>query len=205
MTVRISGFFRDAFPHLVALIDDAVATVAALDEPAEDNYVAAHARADAERLAAELGADARLAAGDDARLRLQARAPTAPACCSCSTTRDWRDDGDLAEVYEAWGGYAYGRGLDGAPAARRDARLLRAHRGRRQERRQPRARHPRLRRLLPVPRRHGGDGARADRAASRPPTSATAPTRRASSRARWPRRRAACSAPASPTRAGSRR
>ena len=63
-----------------------------------------------------------MAARDDARLRLQARAPTAPACCSCVDARDWRDDADLAEVYEAWGGYAYGRGLDGAPRARGDAR-----------------------------------------------------------------------------------
>ena len=55
VTVRISGFFRDAFPHLVVLLDDAVARVAALDEPAEQNYVAAHARDDAERLASELG------------------------------------------------------------------------------------------------------------------------------------------------------
>ncbi len=37
-------------------------------------------------------------------------------CCSCSTARDWRGDDDLAAVYEAWGGYAYGRGLDGAAA-----------------------------------------------------------------------------------------
>src|SRR6201987_1070400 len=47
VTVRISGFFRDAFPHVVALLDDAVALVAALDEPDEVNYVRAHARADA--------------------------------------------------------------------------------------------------------------------------------------------------------------
>ena len=32
-------------------------------------------------------------------------------------TGTWRDDKDLAEVYTAWGGFAYGRGLDGAPAA----------------------------------------------------------------------------------------
>ena len=32
-------------------------------------------------------------------------------------SRNWRDDADLAEVYTAWGGFAYGRGLDGAPAA----------------------------------------------------------------------------------------
>jgi cobaltochelatase CobN len=47
VTVRISGFFRDAFPHVVYLIDDAVRTVAALEEPDEDNYVRAHVRADA--------------------------------------------------------------------------------------------------------------------------------------------------------------
>src|SRR5699024_1034465 len=29
----------------------------------------------------------------------------------------WRGDEDLAEVYTAWGGYAYGRDLDGAPAS----------------------------------------------------------------------------------------
>src|SRR5260370_36143699 len=55
VVVRISGFFRDAFPHLVSLIDDAVTTVAALDESDDDNYVRKHARADAERLADELG------------------------------------------------------------------------------------------------------------------------------------------------------
>ncbi len=31
-------------------------------------------------------------------------------------SRDWRTDADLAEVYTVWGGYAYGRGLDGRPA-----------------------------------------------------------------------------------------
>jgi len=46
VTVRISGFFRDAFPHVVTMLDDAVQLVANLDEPAEDNYVRAHAQAD---------------------------------------------------------------------------------------------------------------------------------------------------------------
>ncbi|OZT62757.1 hypothetical protein CH643_27460, partial [Salmonella enterica subsp. enterica serovar Typhimurium] len=46
VTVRISGFFRDAFPHVVAMLDDAVRLVAELDEPDDDNYVRAHTRAD---------------------------------------------------------------------------------------------------------------------------------------------------------------
>ena len=46
VTVRISGFFRDAFPHVVTMLDDAVRLVADLDEPADDNYVRAHAQVD---------------------------------------------------------------------------------------------------------------------------------------------------------------
>ena len=46
VTLRISGFFRDAFPHVIALLDDAITTVAELDEPDEVNYLRAHTRAD---------------------------------------------------------------------------------------------------------------------------------------------------------------
>jgi cobaltochelatase CobN len=115
VTVRISGFFRDAFPHLVRLIDDAVAAVAALDEAPEQNFVAAHARADAERLAAELGAEG---AWRRATARVFGSKPGTygAGLLQLLDARAWRDEGDLAEVYEAWGGYAYGRGLDGAPA-----------------------------------------------------------------------------------------
>ncbi|MEA2378895.1 MAG: cobaltochelatase CobN, partial [Thermoleophilaceae bacterium] len=114
VTVRISGFFRDAFPHLVRLLDDAVTTVAGLDESPEDNYLAAHARADAERLAAELGEGA----WRHATTRVFGSKPGTygAGLLQLLDARDWRDDGDIAEVYEAWGGYAYGRGLDGAPA-----------------------------------------------------------------------------------------
>ncbi|MBV9818463.1 MAG: cobaltochelatase subunit CobN, partial [Solirubrobacterales bacterium] len=123
VTVRISGFFRDAFPQLIALIDDAVAAVAALDESDEDNYVAAHARADAARLAAELTDSG--AAWRQATTRVFGSKPGTygAGLLQLLDTRDWRGDDDLAAVYEAWGGYAYGRGLDGTPAstAMRDA------------------------------------------------------------------------------------
>jgi cobaltochelatase CobN len=115
VTMRISGFFRDAFPHLVTLLDDAVTTVAALDEPPERNYVAAHARADAERLAAELDS---APAWRRATARVFGSKPGTygAGLLQLVDARDWRERGDLAEVYEAWGGYAYGRGLDGTPA-----------------------------------------------------------------------------------------
>ena len=108
VVLRISGFFRDAFPHVVALIDDAVAAVAVLDEPDADNYVAAHYRADL----AEHGDDRR------ARTRIFGSKPGAygAGLLPLIDSRDWRTDADLAEVYATWGGYAYGRGLDGASA-----------------------------------------------------------------------------------------
>lgn len=115
VTLRISGFFRDAFPHLLTLLDDAVATVAALDEPDEQNYVRAHARAEAAALADTLD---EAAAWRRATTRVFGSKPGTygAGLIQLLETRDWRDDQDLARVYEAWGGFAYGRGLDGVPA-----------------------------------------------------------------------------------------
>ncbi|PZG06395.1 cobaltochelatase subunit CobN, partial [Micromonospora craterilacus] len=108
VTVRISGFFRDAFPHVVALLDDAVRQVAALDEPTGENFVRAHVHAD---LAAH---------GDERRAtaRIFGSKPGAygAGLLPLIDARTWRDDADLAEVYAVWGGYAYGRDLDGRPA-----------------------------------------------------------------------------------------
>ncbi|HEV7823683.1 MAG TPA: cobaltochelatase subunit CobN [Mycobacteriales bacterium] len=108
VTVRISGFFRDAFAHVVAMMDDAISTVARLDEPDEANYVAAHYRADL----AEHGDERR------ASTRIFGSKPGAygAGLLPLVDARNWRTDADLAEVYAVWGGYAYGRGLDGREA-----------------------------------------------------------------------------------------
>jgi cobaltochelatase CobN len=109
VTVRISGFFRDAFPHVVAMLDDAVRLVAALDEEDEHNHVRAHTRA-------ELAAH-----GDERRAttRIFGSAPGSygAGILPAVESGNWRDDADLAEVYTAWGGFAYGRDLAGRPAA----------------------------------------------------------------------------------------
>lgn len=105
-TVRISGFFRDAFPHVLALLDDAVQLVAALDEPVEMNFVKAHASQDA------------VATGGHVRRIFGSKPGTYGAgLLQLIESGNWRDDNDLAEVYTAWGGYAYGRNLDGVAAA----------------------------------------------------------------------------------------
>ncbi|WP_072689956.1 cobaltochelatase subunit CobN [Rhodococcus marinonascens] len=109
VTVRISGFFRDAFPHVLALLDDAVRLVAALEEPAEVNFVRAHAQADL----AEHGDERR------ATTRIFGSKPGTygAGLLQLIDSKSWRGDADLADVYTTWGGFAYGRGLDGAPAA----------------------------------------------------------------------------------------
>jgi cobaltochelatase CobN len=108
VTVRISGFFRDAFPHVVTMLDDAVTLVSSLEEPAEANFVRAHVEADV----ADHGDRRR------ATTRVFGSKPGAygAGLLSLIDSRNWRGDADLAEVYAVWGGYAYGRGLDGVNA-----------------------------------------------------------------------------------------
>ncbi|HEY2041658.1 MAG TPA: cobaltochelatase subunit CobN [Jatrophihabitans sp.] len=108
VTIRISGFFRDAFPHVVAMLDDAVQLVAELDEPADQNFLRAHVATD---LASH--ADQRRAT-----MRIFGSQPGAygAGLLPLLESRNWRDDADLAEVYATWGGFGYGRGLDGVPA-----------------------------------------------------------------------------------------
>ncbi|MBJ7290638.1 cobaltochelatase subunit CobN [Williamsia sp.] len=109
VTVRISGFFRDAFPHVLAMLDDAVRLVADLDEPDESNFVRAHAQADL----ADHGDERR------ATTRIFGSKPGSygAGLLQLIDSKSWRSDEDLAEVYTTWGGFAYGRGLDGIPAA----------------------------------------------------------------------------------------
>jgi cobaltochelatase CobN len=111
VTVRISGFFRDAFPHVVALLDDAVRAVAeapSMPGPDGENYVREHVEADV----SEHG-DRRRATS-----RIFGSKPGAygAGLLPLVDARTWRTDADLAEVYAVWGGYAYGRGLDGREA-----------------------------------------------------------------------------------------
>ncbi|MGQ2937467.1 cobaltochelatase subunit CobN [Aeromicrobium sp.] len=109
VTVRISGFFRDAFPHVIGILDDAIRQVAELDEPLEQNFVRAHAQADL----AEHGDERR------ATTRIYGSKPGSygAGILQVIEAGNWKTDDDLAEVYTAWGGFAYGRDLDGAPAS----------------------------------------------------------------------------------------
>ena len=116
VTLRVSGLFRDAFPAAIELVDDAVRAVAALDEPAADNPLAAAVRAEIEERRAR-GEDPAQAARR-ASFRVFGSRPGAygAGLQALIDTGHWRDDGDLAAAFLAWGGWAYGRNVDGAAA-----------------------------------------------------------------------------------------
>jgi cobaltochelatase CobN len=116
VTLRVSGFFRDAFPAQIDLFDSAVRAVAALEEPESINPLAARVRADTQDFVAQ-GHDEKDAA-QRAGFRVFGSKPGAygAGLQALIDERGWNDAADLARAYLAWGGYAYGAGAGGAAA-----------------------------------------------------------------------------------------
>jgi cobaltochelatase CobN len=106
--LRISGFFRDAFPDLIRMLDAAVHAVAALDEPESHNPLRARVLRD-ERALHAAGMPA-AQASRQARLRIFGSRPgTYGAGLTSLIDRGaFTGAGDLARAYLAAGGHAYG-------------------------------------------------------------------------------------------------
>jgi cobaltochelatase CobN len=122
VVVRVSGFFRDAFANLVHLLDRAFELVAALDEPDDRNFVAAHFRAEREHK--RRAGVAPEAAARTSLYRIFGSRPGSygAGILPLIDAGNWTDMADLARAYEAWGAYAYGRaeyGVDAVPEFRR--------------------------------------------------------------------------------------
>ncbi|MBF0270069.1 MAG: cobaltochelatase subunit CobN [Alphaproteobacteria bacterium] len=116
VTLRVSGFFRDAFPGLIDLVDSAVRAVAALDEPETMNPLAASTKSEAAILQGngwDQESSMRRAAS-----RVFGSKPGAygAGLQALIDEKGWQGDGDLANAYLAWGGYAYGGGAEGEAA-----------------------------------------------------------------------------------------
>ncbi|PZD74979.1 Aerobic cobaltochelatase subunit CobN [Acaryochloris thomasi RCC1774] len=107
VTLRISGFFRDAFPNLIDLFDRAVNAVANLQEPADQNPLAAQAHKEAsdwrEQGLSEEEAELR------SRFRIFGSKPGAygAGLQGLIESQNWQDDEDLARAYINWSSYAY--------------------------------------------------------------------------------------------------
>ena len=107
VTLRISGLFRDMYPNLIRLMDQAVTSVAALDEPEEMNYIKKHIREDMEKLTAEgIPEDKAL---DQSYIRVYGCAPGCygTAVSHVIDSKQWNDFRDLAQVFETWSSYGY--------------------------------------------------------------------------------------------------
>jgi len=114
VTLRVSGFFRDAFPEQIDLIDSAARAVMALEEPDGDNPAAERHRAETALLAAQ-GESPEIAARR-AGSRVFGSKPGAygAGLQAMIDEKIWHERADLAGVYLDWGGYAYGAGVEGA-------------------------------------------------------------------------------------------
>ncbi|PJK31135.1 cobaltochelatase subunit CobN [Minwuia thermotolerans] len=113
VTLRISGFFRDAFPVQIDLFDSAVRAIMALDESPDDNPLAAAFVREAAQLA-DGGLD-RAEAERRAGYRIFGAKPGAygAGLQALIDERLWENRGDLADSFLNWGGYAYGAGAEG--------------------------------------------------------------------------------------------
>ncbi len=108
VTLRISGFFRDAFPAQIELFDTAIRVVGALDEDEDDNPIAARMAAEAAALvqAGISETDAKQMAG----YRIFGSKPGAygAGLQALIDGKIWNERADLASAYVTWGAYAYG-------------------------------------------------------------------------------------------------
>ncbi|WP_019996232.1 cobaltochelatase subunit CobN [Aureimonas ureilytica] len=116
VTLRVSGFFRDAFPEQIALLDRAARTVGALDEEPGENPIAARMKRE------EAQARARGLAPDEARREAGHRVfGSKPGAYGAGLQAlidegGWQTRADLATSYLHWGGYAYGAEGEGVSA-----------------------------------------------------------------------------------------
>jgi cobaltochelatase CobN len=120
VTLRISGFFRDAFPAQIALFDRAIRAIGALDEPTDDNPIAAAMRTDA------LGLIASGQPGHAAGHRIFGSKPGTygAGLNAMIDSGAWSSKSDLAHRALDWGQYAYGAKTSGTPERDRFAARL---------------------------------------------------------------------------------
>lgn len=109
VTLRISGLFRDTFPNLINLVEDAINLVASLDESYDQNFIKKNIKEEMDDLVSkELSIEE---AKEEASMRIFGCPPgTYGAGVSMLiNSKQWESIEDLAHVYTLWGGHAYGR------------------------------------------------------------------------------------------------
>jgi cobaltochelatase CobN len=116
VTLRISGFFRDAFPNLIDLFDSAVKAVAALDESPDQNPLAAQVQQERVKwLEQGVGIDE---AETRSQYRIFGSKPGAygAGLQGLIESQNWETEADLAQAYINWSAYAYTSKSEGISA-----------------------------------------------------------------------------------------
>lgn len=116
VTLRISGFFRDAFPAQIELFDKAIRAIGSLDEPSSENPIAERMRTDALALMNEGVSEDD--AGMQAGYRIFGSKPGAygAGLQGIMDSGNWQDIDDIATAFLNWGQYAYGAKSKGTKA-----------------------------------------------------------------------------------------
>ena len=116
VTLRVSGFFRDAFPNLIELFHQAASLVSTLNESSDDNPIAHTVRKDTQTWTSQ-GLDPQIAL-EQAQYRVFGSKPGAygAGLQGLIESQNWKDDSDLAQAYLNWSSYAY-TGKGGGQAA----------------------------------------------------------------------------------------
>lgn len=108
VTLRISGFFRDAFGNLIDLFAQAVAAVAELEESEEENPLAANVKIDMQAEIQQGLSPSQARARSQSRIFGSKPGAYGSGLQGLIEAQAWEDDADLARAYINGSAYAYG-------------------------------------------------------------------------------------------------
>ncbi|MGE4402154.1 MAG: cobaltochelatase subunit CobN [Desulfobulbus sp.] len=110
---RVSGFFRDSFPNLMELVDEAARMVAALEEPMESNFVRRNVYRDMEEYRNEGLSEEE--AWREATFRVFGCPPGTygAGVSELIESKHWQTQEDLGNNYIRYSSHAYGQGSYG--------------------------------------------------------------------------------------------
>ena len=105
VTIRLSGILRDSFPESMELVDDAIRTVAELDESLDMNFVRKHSLEKKDEGMEWQNATTRIFSSRPGTYRAGVNLAVYASA--------WKDDRDLTDIFIYWNGYGYGKGFFG--------------------------------------------------------------------------------------------
>jgi len=117
VTLRVSGFFRDAFANVMKLYDTAVQAIVNMDDPGHSNVIADNVQRRCDELI-DSGVEPEQALRQ-ASYRVFGSKPGAygAGLQGLIDERCWQQPSDLSDAYLNWGGYAYTNSAEDAVVA----------------------------------------------------------------------------------------